>query len=52
MKNWTLDEIRKYVKENMTVDSFGRIVPKKKGPDVVIVDYVDLIKPTLGEKNK
>lgn len=40
----SLYEIQKYLKDNFEIDSCGKLVPKIKGPDVIILDYINLLK--------
>jgi hypothetical protein len=40
----SLHEIQKYLKDNFEIDSCGKLVPKIKGTDVIILDYINLLK--------
>jgi hypothetical protein len=40
----SLHEIQKYIDDNFEFDSCGKLVPKIKGPDVIIIDYINLLK--------
>ena len=37
-------EIKTYLDENFTVGTHGRLIPRNPGPDIIIIDHINLLK--------
>jgi hypothetical protein len=40
----SLAEIMEHLDKNFTVGTHGRLIPKNPGPDIVIIDHLNLLK--------
>jgi hypothetical protein len=45
----SIDEIRAYVEENFMTDVQGKVIRKNPGPDVIIIDHMNIL---TNDKNK